>query len=62
MHELIETQNERDCDKACARGAKCGAGEAIANTGLRPNGIVERHSHAFSEHDAGDQKDSEEQR
>ena len=52
---MIENQHQRDGDKAEARGAKCCAGEAISDPGVRPDGLVERHPHQLSQHDAGNE-------
>ena len=61
-HELIEDQHQRDRDQADAHRAERGAGEAIADAGAGADGFVEHHAHQLSQHHAGEQKNSEEQR
>jgi len=44
---LVIAQHEREGDKAGAYRTERGAGEAIGDTGVGSDGILERHSHEF---------------
>ncbi len=61
LYEPIENQHQRSCDEPNVHGAKRRAREAIADTGLLPDGFVERHSRKLSEQHADGEKNAKEQ-